>query len=174
MAPSLSYQPPPQCVGGFPPPLHGTSPIRFLQGEGVGRVTLPGLGIAIGEPAINPVPRQMMTAEIRALTDAPVDVTISVEGGRELAQRTFNSRVGVVDGISIIGTSGIVSPLSNEAFISSIERELQVARAIGCTSVCLASGKRAETALLQQEPTLRVVHYGNFVGDSLRLAARLR
>ena len=147
--------------------------IRFLQGEGVGRVTLPGLGIAVGEPAINPTPRQMMTAEVRALTDADVDITISVEGGRELAERTFNSRVGVVDGISIIGTSGIVSPLSNEAFIRSIGRELQVARAMGCTAVGLASGKRGETALLEREPTLRVIHYGNFVGDSLRQAHEL-
>ena len=79
----------------------------------------------------------------------------------------------MVDGISIIGTSGIVSPLSNEAFISSIGRELQVARAMGCTAVGLASGKRGETALLEHEPTLRVIHYGNFVGDSLRQAHEL-
>lgn len=147
--------------------------LTFLQGEGVGRVTLPGLGIPVGGPAINPVPRQMMEAEVRALTDEPLDITISVEGGRALAERTFNSRVGVVDGISIIGTSGIVSPLSNEAFIRSIGRELQVARAMGCTAVGLASGKRGETALLEREPTLRVVHYGNFVGDSLRQAHEL-
>lgn len=147
--------------------------INFLQGDGVGLVTLPGLGIPVGEPAINPVPRQMMTAEVRALTDAPVDITISVEGGRELAERTFNSRVGVVDGISIIGTSGIVSPLSNDAFIRSIGRELQVARAMGCTAVGLASGKRGETALLEREPGLRVVHYGNFIGESLRQAHEL-
>lgn len=147
--------------------------IRFLQGEGVGRVTLPGLGIAVGEPAVNPVPRQMMTAEVRALTDADLDITISVEGGRKLAERTFNSRVGVVDGISIIGTSGIVAPLSNEAFVRSIGRELEVARAMGCTAVGLASGKRGETALTEREPSLRVIHYGNFVGDSLQMAHRL-
>ena len=151
----------------------GASSLRFLQGSGVGRVTLPGLGIPVGGPAINPVPRQMMEAEVRALTDAPLDITISVEGGRELAERTFNSRVGVVDGISIIGTSGIVSPLSNEAFIRSIGRELQVARAMGCNAIGLASGKRGETALLEREPTLRVIHYGNFVGDSLRQAHEL-
>ena len=136
-------------------------------------MTLPGLGIPVGEPAINPVPRQMMTAEVRALTDADMDITISVEGGRELAERTFNSRVGVVDGISIIGTSGIVSPLSNDAFIRSIGRELQVARAMSCTAVGLASGKRGETALLEREPGLRVVHYGNFIGESLRQAHEL-
>ena len=146
----------------------GEATIHFLQGEGVGRVTLPGLGIPLGEPAINPVPRQMIEAEVRALTDAAVDVTISVEGGRELAKRTFNERVGVVDGISIIGTSGIVRPLSNEAFVESIGRELQVARALGCDSIGLASGKRGEEALHAAEPLLRVVHYGNFIGASLQ------
>lgn len=147
--------------------------IRFLQGKGVGRVTLPGLGITVGEPAINPVPRRMMEIELRQLTSQPLDVTISVEGGEELAERTFNSRVGVVGGISIIGTSGIVSPLSNEAFIESIGRELQVARAMGCTSVGLASGKRGEEALLEQEPELRVIHYGNFIGAALEKAHAL-
>ena len=82
----------------------GPGEIRFLQGDGVGRVTLPGLGIPVGEPAINPVPRQMMTEAVRALTDQALDITISVEHGRELAERTFNPRVGVVGGISIIGT----------------------------------------------------------------------
>lgn len=151
----------------------GYSSIRFLQGEGVGRVTLPGLGIPVGEPAINPTPRRMIEAEVRALTDADVEITISVENGRELAKRTFNERVGVVDGISIIGTSGIVMPLSNEAFVESIGRELQVARAIGCDSIGLASGKRGEEALLAIEPDLRVVHYGNFIGATLEQAYRL-
>ena len=112
----------------------------------------------------------MIEAEVRALTDAAVDVTISVEGGRELAKRTFNERVGVVDGISIIGTSGIVMPLSNEAFVESIGRELQVARAMGCDAIGLASGKRGEEALLAAEPDLRVVHYGNFIGAALERA----
>lgn len=162
-------QPLPSLMGG----VGGGSFIRFLQGEGVGRVTLPGLGIPVGEPAINPVPRQMMTAAVRALTDDDVDITISVENGRELAQRTFNERVGVVDGISIIGTSGIVQPLSNEAFIESIGREMEVARALGCTAIGLASGKRGEEALLAQEPSLRVIHYGNFIGASLEKACDL-
>lgn len=147
--------------------------IRFLQGEGVGRVTLPGLGIPVGEPAINPVPRQMITEAVRSLTDQDLDITISVENGRELAERTFNPRVGVVDGISIIGTSGIVQPLSNEAFIESIGRELEVARALGCEAVGLASGKRGEEALLAVEPSLRVIHNGNFIGDSLKKASAL-
>lgn len=154
----------------FRPDGAGGPPVRFLQGAGVGRVTLPGLGIPVGQPAINPVPRQMIADALRQLTDAALDVTISVEHGQELAARTFNHRVGVVDGISIIGTTGIVTPLSNDAFVASIGRELQVARAIGCDSIGLASGKRGEEQLLAAEPGLRVVHYGNFVGESLRLA----
>lgn len=149
------------------------SGVRFLQGEGVGRVTLPGLGIEVGGPAINPVPRQMMTAAVRTLTPADVDITLNVENGRELARRTFNERVGVQDGISIIGTSGIVQPLSNEAFVQSIGREMEVARAMGCESIGLASGKQGEAALLQQEPTLRVIHYGNFIGAALSRAHAL-
>lgn len=152
---------------------HASSEIRFLQGEGVGVVTLPGLGIPVGEPAINPTPRQMMISEIRALTDSGVDVKISVENGRELWSHTFNHKVGVVDGISIIGTSGIVSPLSNEAFVESIGRELQVAKAIGCTEIGFASGKKGENALKEAEPNLRVIHYGNFVGEALKKAHEL-
>lgn len=136
-------------------------------------MTLPGLGLPVGEPAINPVPRQMITEAVRELTDLPLDITISVEHGRELAERTFNPRVGVVDGISIIGTSGIVKPLSNDAFIESIGRELQVARAMGHEAVGLASGKRGEEALLAVEPSLRVIHYGNFIGAALAKAHAL-
>lgn len=147
--------------------------IRFLQGEGVGRVTLPGLGIPIGEPAINPTPRRCITEALAALTSAPLDITISVEGGRELALKTFNPRVGVVDGISIIGTSGIVTPLSNDAFVESIGREMEVACAMGCTAIGLASGKRGEEALLAAEPSLRVIHYGNFIGAALEKAHAL-
>ena len=131
---------------------HGTQGIRFIGGSGVGTVTLPGLGLEVGGPAINNTPRQMMTNEIRALSDKDYDVTISVEGGEEIAKRTFNSKVGVVGGISIIGTSGIVSPLSNEAFIESLRRELQVAKAIGTTHIIFVSGKKAEEALKAPHP----------------------
>ena len=161
------------ALSAHPQPLPGEGSVRFLQGEGVGRVTLPGLGIPVGEPAINPTPRKMMTDTVRSFTDQNIDITISVADGEALAERTFNHKVGVVGGISIIGTSGIVSPLSNEAFIESIGRELEVARAIGCDAIGLASGKRGEEALLQMEPSLRVVHYGNFIGESLKRAHKL-
>ena len=151
--------------------------VTFLQGEGVGKVTLPGLGIPVGGPAVNPTPRMMIENELRAIVEsAPslreraggeaVLVTISVENGAELALKTFNHKVGVVGGISIIGTSGIVSPLSNEAFVQSIRRELDVAWAIGCRTIGLVAGMKSEKAL----EGIRCVHYGNFVGEALKAA----
>lgn len=146
--------------------------VHFLQGEGVGKVTLPGLGIPVGEPAINPIPRKMIIDEIRALTDKGFNITISVENGAEIAKKTFNPKVGVIGGISIIGTSGIVSPLSNEAFIQSISREMEVAKAIGCTKIGLVSGLKSEKAL-QKDMDIRCIHYGNFIGESLKTAHKL-
>ncbi len=142
--------------------------VRFLRGEGVGLVTLPGLGIEVGGPAINPVPRMSMEAEARRLTPHGVDITIGVENGRKIALRTLNPRLGVVDGISIIGTTGIVSPLSDEAFIGSLRQELRVARALGCKAVALVSGRKGEAAM--RHLGLRCVHYGNLVGKALEMA----
>lgn len=152
--------------------------IRFLKGNGVGTVTLPGLGIPVGEPAVNPTPRRMITDEIKQITNCSVDVTISVENGEALAQKTFNPRVGVLGGISILGTSGIVHPLSNEAFIKSIRRELEVARAIGYHEVGLVAGMKSERALKEERkekglPGIRCVHYGNFIGEALKAAHEL-
>lgn len=143
--------------------------VRFLKGKGVGTVTLPGLGIPVGEPAVNPTPRKMICDEISRLTHADVDVTISVENGEEIATRTFNPRVGVLGGISILGTSGIVHPLSNDAFIRSIRRELQVAWAIGRREIGLVAGMKSERAL-KKEKDIRCVHYGNFIGEALKAA----
>ncbi|MBR0255621.1 MAG: cobalt-precorrin-5B (C(1))-methyltransferase [Bacteroidales bacterium] len=151
--------------------------IHFLQGEGVGRVTLPGLGIPVGGPAINRVPRQMMEQNLSALYDGGLDVTISVPGGRELAQHTFNPRLGVVDGISIIGTSGIVRPFSNEAFVEAIRREVEVAVAVGSPMLVINSGAKSEAFLKARFPDLppqAFVHYGNFIGETLKIAADLR
>lgn len=147
----------------------GVEGIRFLQGDGVGTVTLPGLGIPVGEPAVNPTPRRMIEEEFRALSDAPYDVTISVDGGAELALHTFNLRVGVLGGISIIGTSGIVRPLSHEAFVQSLRREIGVARAIGCEEIALVSGMNGEQAVRRQRD-IRCIHYGNDVGEALQAA----
>lgn len=156
--------------------LSGHEGIAFHAGEGVGTVTLPGLGLAPGEPAINPVPRKMIAAEIRKVYDGGVDVTVSVPGGRELALRTFNPKLGIEGGISIIGTSGIVRPFSSEAFVESLRREMEVAVAIGCTHIVVNSGARSERfvkALYPHYPPQAFIHYGNAIGETMRIAAEL-
>lgn len=228
--------------------------IRFRGGEGVGTVTLPGLGLEIGGPAINATPRQMITRELTALfqqtarrrsetkganpeltqaTETPqvvetgkatmtmkatvtteaepemtettktalptetakakaktksvsgsapeLTVTLSVPGGELLAARTFNPKLGIVGGISIIGTSGIVRPFSTEAFIASIRKEAEVAKAIGCKKLVINSGAKSERFLksllaAQGESPLDAqafIHYGNFIGETVRIAAAL-
>ena len=151
--------------------------IRFLQGEGVGRVTLPGLGLEIGEPAINLTPRQMMIHELSALYPKGLEVTISVPGGRELAHRTFNPKLGIVDGISIIGTSGIVRPFSSEAFVEAIRREVEVCVAVGSPGLVINSGAKSERFVRKEYPVLPAqafVHYGNFIGETLKIASDLQ
>lgn len=151
--------------------------IRFLQGEGVGRVTLPGLGLEIGEPAINLTPRQMMIHELSALYPKGLEVTISVPGGRELAHRTFNPKLGIVDGISIIGTSGIVRPFSSEAFVEAIRREVEVCVAVGSPGLVINSGAKSERFVRKEYPDLPAqafVHYGNFIGETLKIASDLQ
>jgi cobalt-precorrin-5B (C1)-methyltransferase len=147
--------------------------IHFLPGEGVGIVTLPGLGLEVGEPAINRVPRQMMIQELSSLYEGGLEVTVSVPGGRELAQRTFNPKLGIIDGISIIGTSGIVRPFSSEAFVNAIRREVEVCKAVGCNHLVINSGARSERFLKAEFPELPMqafVHFGNFIGETLRIA----
>lgn len=152
--------------------------VFFQAGKGVGTVTLPGLGIAVGEPAINPVPRQMMTAETEKLlqqyqVNRGVVIEISVPGGEELAQKTFNPKLGIAGGISIIGTSGVVRPFSSEAFVQTIRKEIQVAKALGCRHIVINSGAKSEKILKQRFPDLppqAFVHYGNYIGETLKLA----
>lgn len=158
--------------------------IRFLQGKGVGRITLPGLDIPIGEPAINKTPRAMMCSEVEMLlkefynaqTKIGVDITISVPEGEELALKTFNPKLGIVGGISIIGTSGVVKPFSSEAFIGSIRREMQVAKALGADHVVINSGAKSEKYLKAYYPTFipnAFVQYGNFIGEAIEAASNL-
>ena len=157
--------------------LNDLGVVRFFGGEGVGTVTLPGLGLDVGGPAINNGPRGMMRKIVEEeLPDGRgADITISVEGGRELAARTFNPRVGVVDGISIIGTSGVVRPFSKDAFLNSISREMDVAKALGVKHLVINSGARSEKKLKEkikeQLPPQAFIHYGNFIGDTVRMAA---
>ena len=150
--------------------------IRFLQGEGVGRVTLPGLGLEIGGPAINRTPREMITRELTALCDTPLDVTIAVPDGEKIARQTFNPKLGIVDGISIVGTSGIVMPFSSDAFVRSIRREVEVCRALSPERLVINSGARSERFVKAEYPDLPAqafVHFGNFIGETLKIAAEL-
>ncbi len=161
--------------------------VRFLQGEGVGVVTLPGLGLEIGGPAINKTPRMMMKREVFKVMShyidklpngfkTGVDITISVPEGKLLALKTFNPKLGIEGGISIIGTSGIVKPFSTEAFIASIRREMQVTNALGCKHIVINSGAKSERYLKKKYPYLRsnaFVHYGNFIGEAIGIAQEL-
>ncbi len=155
------------------------SGVAFLQGEGVGRVTLPGIGLEVGEPAVNPVPRQMVRQALGALVDLSqvgIDLTISVPKGRKLAQSTFNPRLGILDGISILGTTGVVRPYSSEAFVESIRRELEVSKSVYGKHLVLNSGGRSERYLKGCFPDLPAnafVQYGNFIGETLSLANEL-
>lgn len=152
--------------------------IRFLPGKGVGTVTLPGLGLAVGEPAINPVPRRMITSEIEKVLkaygiDRGVEVILSVPRGEELSLKTFNPKLGIVGGISIIGTSGVVRPFSTEAFLATIRKEIQVAKALGCRHIVINSGAKSERELKKCFPHLlpqAFVHYGNYIEETLKLA----
>jgi len=155
--------------------LNDKKEVRFFAGEGVGTVTLPGLGLEVGGAAINNGPREMMKRVVKEeLPYGGVDITISVLGGRELAARTFNPRVGVIGGISIIGTSGVVRPFSKEAFLDSISREMDVAKALGAQHIVINSGAKSEQKLksmIKEElPPQAFIHYGNFIGETVRMA----
>jgi cobalt-precorrin-5B (C1)-methyltransferase len=144
------------------------------RGEGVGLVTLPGLGLPVGEPAINPVPRQMITdAVYEASGGRGVDVTISVPGGERMARKTTNRRLGIEGGISILGTTGIVRPFSTASWRASVEQAVAVMAAQHVSTLVLATGGRTERgamALLPELPEVAFVEVGDFTGAALRRA----
>lgn len=151
------------------------SGIRFAAGDGVGTVTKAGLPIAVGEPAINPVPRAMITAEIEALAEEhqippDVEVRISVPGGALIAEKTWNPRLGILGGISILGTTGIVHPFSCAAWIHSIHRGIDVARAEGLTHLLGATGSTSEKAAqtFHGLPDGALIDMGDFAGGLLK------
>lgn len=149
--------------------------IQFIAGEGVGTVTLKGLELAIGEPAINPVPRKMITSAIQKLLhdydlECGISVTIFVTDGKKIAKRTLNERVGIMNGLSILGTSGIVKPYSSSSYIASIEQGIDVAVANNTKELVINSGARSEKYLSQKFshlPEYSFIHYGNWIGDTL-------
>ena len=155
------------------------SGVTFKAGEGVGTVTLPGLPLPPGEPAINPMPREMIRtaiAEIAAEHGATGDVTvqISIPNGEKIAERTLNRRLGIIGGLSILGTTGIVMPFSCSAWIHSIYRGIDVARAAGLTHLAGATGSTSEVAVqrLYSLPEAALIDMGDFVGGMLKYLRR--
>lgn len=153
-----------------------TSPgVRFFAGPGVGTVTLPGLTLPVGEPAINPVPRQMMTTHLVQLAqlnhyEGGFDVTICVENGEQLALKTMNARLGIVGGLSILGTTGIVRPFSCSAYIASIQQGIDVANANGFTHIAACTGNASEDAMRKryQLAETALIEMGDFAGAVLK------
>jgi cobalt-precorrin-5B (C1)-methyltransferase len=178
-----------------PQPLpKGGEPIVIEGGEGVGTFTLPGFDFPPGEPAINKAPREMIRQNVLAVVnhvnhgDSPHDlkqlsivncqlsIAISVPQGAEIARRTFNPRLGIEGGISIIGVSGIVKPFSEDAFIDSIRKCMTVAQASGAERVVINSGGKSERfvkALYPSLPQQAFVEYGNYIGETLKIAHEL-
>ena len=155
---------------------HGPVPlIHILGGKGVGRFTLPGFDYPPGEAAINKAPREMIRQNLEPF-DTPLQITISVPEGAEIARRTFNPRLGIEGGISIIGVSGIVKPFSEEAFIDSIRKCMTVAQASDSERVVINSGGKSERFVKALYPTLpqqAFVEYGNYIGETLKIAHEL-
>ncbi|MBM3524929.1 MAG: cobalt-precorrin-5B (C(1))-methyltransferase, partial [Alphaproteobacteria bacterium] len=149
--------------------------VVFRAGAGVGTVTRAGLPIPPGEPAINPGPRAMITAAIAEAAacfggSGDVVVTVSIPGGEALAAKTLNGRLGIVGGLSVLGTTGIVVPYSCAAWIHSIHRGIDVARAAGLTHIAAATGSVSEAAVarLHGLPEMALIDMGDFVGGTLK------
>ena len=151
------------------------SGVAFKAGEGVGTVTRPGLPLAVGEPAINPAPRRMMQETIAELAKAhghggDLEIEISIPGGEALAERTMNGRLGIVGGLSILGTTGIVVPYSCSSWIASIRQGIDVARAAGVPHAIAATGSVSEEAAqkLYGLPEIALLDMGDFAGGLLK------
>ncbi len=154
--------------------------LRICGGTGVGTITRPGVGLPVGDPAINPVPRRMIGEACQPFFDAGgphmgLRVTISVPDGEERAKKTLNARLGIVGGLSILGTTGIVVPYSTAAFRASISQAIDVALAAGQLHLVFTTGGRSEKfaqALLPHLPEVAFVQMGDFVGHALKECAR--
>ena len=160
-------------------PAPAGSGVTFRAGEGVGTVTRPGLALAVGEPAINPGPRAMIAQAIADAADglgiaADALVTIAVPGGAALAEKTLNARLGIVGGLSILGTTGVVVPYSCASWIHSIHRGVDVARAAGLRHLAGATGSVSEAAVrtLHGLDDAALIDMGDFVGALLKYLRR--
>lgn len=155
------------------------SGVVFKAGPGVGTVTRPGLPLDVGEPAINPVPRQLMREHVALVAEragaAPdVEITVSVDHGEEIARSTWNPRLGILGGLSILGTTGIVVPYSCSAWIDSIRRGVDVARAAGRTHVAGCTGSTSEKTVVAEYglPEDALLDMGDFAGAVLKYVRR--
>jgi cobalt-precorrin-5B (C1)-methyltransferase len=156
------------------------SGVVFRAGEGVGTVTRPGLPLAVGEPAINPAPRAMIRDQLDDIAEAngapPPDliVTIAIPGGGLLAEKTMNRRLGVIGGLSVLGTTGIIVPYSCASWIYAIHRGIDVARAAGIGHIAAATGATSEKAVqrLYGLPEHALIDMGDFVGGTLKYLRR--
>ncbi len=149
--------------------------VIFRAGQGVGTITRPGLPLAVGEPAINPMPRKMMSKIVVDLCHAhqlapDIEITVSVPNGEKIAERTWNLRLGIIGGISILGTTGIVHPFSCSAWIHSIHRGIDVCRASGIEHALGATGTTSENAarVLYDFPNPALLDMGDFAGGLLK------
>jgi cobalt-precorrin-5B (C1)-methyltransferase len=155
------------------------SGVMFIAGEGVGVVTRAGLPVPVGEPAINPAPRKLIRELVEAIArdqgDAgDLEVTIAIPGGEILARRTANGRLGIVGGLSILGTTGVVIPYSCASWVHAIHRGIDVARAAGLTHIAAATGSTSERAVqaLYGLPEFGLIEMGDFVGGTLKYLRR--
>ncbi len=151
------------------------SGVRFVAGEGIGTVTKPGLPLPVGEPAINPVPREMMRAAIATVARScggrgDVTIELAIPSGAEIAQHTWNPRLGILGGLSILGTTGIVVPYSCAAWIATIHEGIDVARACGHAHVAGSTGSTSEAAVARMFalPLGALIDMGDFVGGLLK------
>jgi cobalt-precorrin-5B (C1)-methyltransferase len=156
-------------------PANAGAGVTFRAGEGVGTATLPGLPIAVGEPAINPAPRKMIDEAVRAVAaeqgqPADFEISISIPGGEALAEKTMNGRLGILGGLSVLGTTGIVKPYSCSAWIHSIHSGIDVARATGILHIAASTGKTSETAIkkLYKMENSALIDMGDFAGGVLK------
>lgn len=147
--------------------------IQLCRGEGVGTVTKPGLAIDPGEPAINPVPRKMIAEAIAEVIQVPARVIISVDQGELLAEKTLNRRLGIVGGLSILGTTGIVRPVSADAWTATISASMDVARKAGLEEIILSTGRTSEKGVqnLLDLPVEGFAMMGDYLQFSLEKAA---
>ncbi|MGR7025104.1 cobalt-precorrin-5B (C(1))-methyltransferase [Geodermatophilus sp. URMC 62] len=153
--------------------------VVFRAGEGVGTVTKPGLPLAVGEPAINPMPRRFIREHVAAVAarhggSGDVVVEVSIENGAELARRTWNPRLGILGGLSVLGTTGVVVPYSCSSWIDSIRRGIDVARAAGHRHVagCTGSTSEATVQALHGLPEDALLDMGDFAGAVLKYLRR--